>query len=513
MKLGKHTWTKPQLLLLAAFAAYVWVQLWCVRWYDPWRDVSQAWCIVRDLSIPQIFAQLRYEGHPFLWYALLWPLAKLGLPFESILVLSTALMVGAAAVLVRFAPLPWYAKAACLFSVPFIYYLPTVARSYALAGLLLVLCAALYGARHTRPLRYAAVLFLLCQVHVMLCGFVGFLMAQWALEMLARSVRAKKLAGADAGALALMAGGVLLLAVQLAGSVQSNSQVSLQSNTWMSVIKKFLIDAFRIFFHTELYYYFVKRGLLMLLPLLAVLAWLLWRWLRAAPLPLLAWLCGTAYCLVLQKFLVYNTVQRHVVMGMMFVCALWMSVPDIAASARLTQVQKGAVKRGIGVAMLVFSLLTVPAMLRSLQEVVRPPQENVRSETIAQALAEVTEPDAVLFTDNEFYISLFSAYQPGLEFRNPARSEPISFTTWDGLEDGIGGGTMSVREAVEALRADPAVGNRPLYFFTTGAMALSDAPVYIEQAAEQGVTLTFVGGWHRIAEEEYVLFRVENKGN
>ena len=35
----------------------------------------------------------------------------------------------------------------------------------------------------------------------------------------------------------------------------------------------------------------------------------------------------------------------------------------------------------------------------------------------AQALVEVTEPDAVLFTDNAFYISLFSAYQPGLEFR------------------------------------------------------------------------------------------------
>ena len=34
--------------------------------------------------------------------------------------------------------------------------------------------------------------------------------------------------------------------------------------------------------------------------------------------------------------------KRQVVMGMMFVCALWMSVPDIEASARLTQVQKGA---------------------------------------------------------------------------------------------------------------------------------------------------------------------------
>ena len=302
---------------------------------------------------------------------------------------------------------------------------------------------------------------------------------------------------------------MLLLAVQLAGSVQANQSLYPRTYTWRENLEEFLSISLKTFFHAESYYFFTKRGLLVLLPALAVLAWLMWRWLRAAPMPLLAWLCGTGYCLVLQQLLVYATEQRHVVMGMMFVCALWMSVPDIAASARLTQVQKGAVKRGLGVAMLVFSLLTVPAMLRSLQEVVRPPQENVRSETIAQALVEVTEPDAVLFTDNEFYISLFSAYQPGLEFRNPARSEPISFTTWDGLEDGIGGGTMSVREAVEALRADPAVGNRPLYFFTTGAMALSDAPVYIEQAAEQGVTLTFVGGWHRTQYEEYALLRVE----
>ena len=68
---------------------------------------------------------------------------------------------------------------------------------------------------------------------------------------------------------------------------------------------------------------------------------------------------------------------------------------------------------------------------------------------------------------------------------------------------------MSVREAVEALRADPAVGGRPLYFFTTGAVALSDAPVYIEQAAGQGVTLAFAGGWHRTQYEEYALLRVE----
>ena len=502
-------WTRPQLLLLAAFAAYVWVQLWCIRWYDPWRDVSQAWCIVRDLSIPQIFAQLRYEGHPFLWYALLWPLAKLGLPFESILVLSAALMVAAAAVLVRFAPLPWYAKAACLFSVPFIYYLPVVARSYALAGLLLILCAALYGTRHTRPVRYAAVLFLLCQVHVMLCGFVGFLMAQWALEALVRSLQVKKLRGVDVGALAVMMGGVLLLAVQLAGSVTANAQIDLKSQSFLQTVLDFSGIGVKTLFNIELYYYVAKHGAVLLLPLLAVLAWLLWRWLRCASLPLFAWVCGVGYCLILQHFLVYATEQRHAVMAMMFVCALWMSVSDIGGSMRFSQAQKEAAKRGFGVALLVFSLLTVPAVSFSLQELIRPPQDNVRSEVIAQALVEVTEPDAVIFTDNEFYISLFSAYQPTLEFWNPARTAPISFTTWDGLENGLGGGAMTVREAVQALRENPAVGQRPLYFFTTGSMALSDASVYQAQAAEQGVTLTFVGGWHRTQYEEYVLFRVE----
>lgn len=502
-------WTKPQLLLLAAFAVYVWIQFWCVRWYDPWRDVSQAWCIVRDLSIPQIFAQLRYEGHPFLWYALLWPLAKLGLPFESILVLSAVLMVAAAAVLVRFAPLPWYAKAACLFSVPFIYYLPVVARSYALAGFLLVLCAASYGARHVRPLRYAAVLFLLCQVHVMLCGFVGFLMAQWALEALAYSLRAKKLRGADVGALALMAGGVVLLALQLAGSVTANAQIELKNQSLIQTVLDFLGIGMKTLFNVELYYYAARHGLVLLAPLVLVLAWLLWRWLRCAPWPLFAWLCGVGYCLVLQHFLVYATEQRHAVMGLMFVCALWMAVPDLGAVARLSQAQKAAARRGFGAALLVFSLLTMPAVSACLQEVMRPPQDNVRSEVIAQALVEVTEPDAVIFTDNEFYVSLFSAYQPALEFWNPARTAPISFTTWDGLEDGIGGGTMTVREAVQALRENPAVGQRPLYFFTTGSMALSDAQVYQAQAAAQGVTLTFVGGWHRTQYEEYVLFRVE----
>lgn len=65
-------------LALASYLLLNGVLLWC---YDPWRDVAQAWLIARDLSVPELFAQLRYEGHPCLWYLLLMPFAKLGFPY------------------------------------------------------------------------------------------------------------------------------------------------------------------------------------------------------------------------------------------------------------------------------------------------------------------------------------------------------------------------------------------------------------------------------------------------
>ena len=51
--------------------------------HEPWRDEAQAWLIVRDAGFTDLFSILRTEGHPPLWYLLILPLAKAGLPYAA----------------------------------------------------------------------------------------------------------------------------------------------------------------------------------------------------------------------------------------------------------------------------------------------------------------------------------------------------------------------------------------------------------------------------------------------
>src|SRR5215469_18650132 len=42
--------------------------------HEMWRDEIQDWLLARDSnSVPRLFANLKYEGHPGLWYLLLMP--------------------------------------------------------------------------------------------------------------------------------------------------------------------------------------------------------------------------------------------------------------------------------------------------------------------------------------------------------------------------------------------------------------------------------------------------------
>jgi hypothetical protein len=45
--------------------------------HEPWRDELQAWMIARDSgSLPELFQNIRYEGHPAGWHLLLFVLSR-----------------------------------------------------------------------------------------------------------------------------------------------------------------------------------------------------------------------------------------------------------------------------------------------------------------------------------------------------------------------------------------------------------------------------------------------------
>ena len=145
-------------------------------------DEANAWNIARDLSPLEIFTISKTEGHPFLWYYLIMPLAKTNFFYPwSLYSLNLAIMLGALFLLYKYAPLPTYLKYAITFSAPFLLLFSAFARSYSLTILLLFLALSLYPQRHQKPLLYLFSIILLANTSIIALfaafslGFIYFI--------------------------------------------------------------------------------------------------------------------------------------------------------------------------------------------------------------------------------------------------------------------------------------------------------------------------------------------------
>lgn len=149
------------LFVAAALGLYVLVTAWTAWHHEPWRDEADAWLMARDLSLPELLQRTGNAGTPALWYLLLMPLAKGGLPYGAMQALHLAIAWAAAAVWLARAPVARATRALVLFSYYPLCEYAVVARTYAPAMLLLFAIAALWRRRCERPLALAAAVVLL----------------------------------------------------------------------------------------------------------------------------------------------------------------------------------------------------------------------------------------------------------------------------------------------------------------------------------------------------------------
>lgn len=218
--------TATNVLLLLAFAGYVLVVLLGALVHEPWWDEAQAWLIARDAPLPELFARdLRYEGHPPLWYLILAVPARLGLPYESLKVAGAlAGIAGVFLLLFRCRAVPLAVRLLLPFSFYFAYQYTVVARSYVLFGPLLIGLALLYERRGEHFGAYVALLILLANVSVhgstMSCALAALL----AFDLLRGRivVPAKRLAIG----IAVFAANLIMLAVVLWPPPDNTSYVS-----------------------------------------------------------------------------------------------------------------------------------------------------------------------------------------------------------------------------------------------------------------------------------------------
>ena len=146
--------------------------------HEMWRDEIQAWLLARDsTSVFNLFANLKYEGHPGLWHLCLMPLSRIT-HSPVIMQMFHLLITGVSVYLfVRYAPFKWFQKLLFCFGYFVVYEYAIVARNYALGLLLITVFCVLFRERYKRFIWIGCVLFLLAHtsVHALIIAIaIGF---------------------------------------------------------------------------------------------------------------------------------------------------------------------------------------------------------------------------------------------------------------------------------------------------------------------------------------------------
>jgi hypothetical protein len=130
---GEKAIVNGALALFAGLLALVTVR------HEMFGDEAQAWLIARDSrNLLELAQHLRYEGHPALWYLLLYLPAHLSAPLAWMHVLNYALSVTMAWLVLRECRLPLATRVLSIFGVFVFFHMGVPARSYMLAAVLLV---------------------------------------------------------------------------------------------------------------------------------------------------------------------------------------------------------------------------------------------------------------------------------------------------------------------------------------------------------------------------------------
>ncbi|WP_022772787.1 hypothetical protein [Butyrivibrio sp. AE2015] len=208
---------KEKFYIALIFGIVTLLNIYAAIHHTMWRDETQAWLIARDtyLRADSLFSVTSYEGHPFLWFVVLMPFAKLGFPAWTLKVLSLVFITVALALFLLKTEYSIGIKALVAISPIYLYSLVVPARSYSLAALLMTCIIVVYKDRNRKPLLYAIFLALLLQTLTIYGGFVFACGLMWfietCIEIKNREVKVTEVINRILGMVLVFSSGVFLL--------------------------------------------------------------------------------------------------------------------------------------------------------------------------------------------------------------------------------------------------------------------------------------------------------------
>ena len=149
---------------IITLVVYACALIFIMYYHEPCFDEAQAWLIARDATIWKLLSSItHYEGHPPIWFLILMPLAKNGVPFElGLKAVNFTFATIAMGIFIFKAPFHRLVRCIIPFTYFFFYQYGVISRPYSLMMLGFVLSAWSYKNRNEKPFRYIGALSLIC---------------------------------------------------------------------------------------------------------------------------------------------------------------------------------------------------------------------------------------------------------------------------------------------------------------------------------------------------------------
>lgn len=168
---------KTNIILVGIFFVYLISCFFVGTYHEPWSDEAQAWLLARDNSVSGlIFNELKYDGHPILWFLILKVAQHFHWAFDNITYLALFFCSIGVYILLFKTKIPMFFKA----TIPFCYYIfyqySVIARNHSLVFPILMFLAIIYPQKEKKIWQYSILLILLTSVslHGYVISFVLF---------------------------------------------------------------------------------------------------------------------------------------------------------------------------------------------------------------------------------------------------------------------------------------------------------------------------------------------------
>lgn len=436
--------------------------------HEIWRDEAQAWLVVRDLDLAGIIRHVRTEGHPLLWYFLLFPLAKLHLGVLSMQVLNWLLIFAGGVFFVFKSPFNKFVKSAFLFGSGMFYLLPSFSRSYSLIPILIFILAYFYPKRRTNPYIYALLLILIANTHVIMFGFVSSLCLLYLYELVTEKDSANK----KAVTISLTAAALSLLAIvlYLSGVRAEHIYVSVYETTTLAVFNSWAayLSGISLGWFTVLFY----------LAALGAFGFLLKR------SPKMFFVFTTS---VISQFIIYRWIwrflpQRAFTILLILMFCLWV----VLASKEFSAKEKLVNNIFTSIFAVVFFLSTFTPGIKFILMDLR--MEYSDSKNAAQFINENIPSDAVIVSTYDLITSGILAYLPERKFYSAEYETFYTYSLW----------TMTKQDSMKGLTLPNTLWkNDELYILSSPSITFNGAELVY--ASKQGIISEY---------ERFVIYRL-----